>query len=654
MLITRPRSRGGSSSGIVRRGWLTPTACAVLLAGVAVLAGQPGGTALAQAGATITVNTTAETAIFTPAAGAGDVPSYSSSVTGDTMPGYSGGPATVVAGGTLVTPLPSGTSSGICSLREAIYAASQDVQVNGCVAGIPGTVTTIKIPAGTYVIDSHFYVGAPIDFVGADAGIPGNSPARGPETILKLEYNNNWQAQAGLMWLNHLGSPGKAGGGSTFDGIDFQGTDQPACGVGSTSAVPCESHAIIAPDSPSTGAIGPGFTAKDDIFENWTSALYIGGQGTVVTDNLFRDDDKFLNYTGAASQGDDIYSDEVYQTADTTITDNVFANPATAAIDFESAENGVTIKGNVIDNFESESVPGTGAIFMFGVKNVMIEDNVLTDTRNAGSTLNNSGIRVANDQGVTDSGNTITGYLYGLNFNDFGLPQGPTTGVVETNNRLYGNEYGLRMNQSTSFAPGTVVANDNWWGANGGPDSTGARPGAPQPVNGVLIVNLTGVGHPHRTALTALITQLDPDPSRAALPPGGPVTLTTWLHLTCTLGTTTLTTGTSTSVTGSVTGMPSVHQPLFTSIAEPVMDASVSGGIGTVTGFGKVPSNGYANGAPLSGATLTGTFHATHPGTGAVNVALDSEQVPCSVTGKAVPAAAHVRVSVLPPVPVTG
>ena len=107
--------------------------------------------------------------------------------------------------------------------------------------------------------------------------------------------------------------------------------------------------------------------------------------------------------------------------------------------------------------------------------------------------------------------------------------------------------------------------------------------------------------------------------------------------------------GTRVSLTGTVSGMPIVNQPLFTSFVQPVMDAAVTGGIGTITGFGAVPSNGVLGGQPLAGAALTGTFTATTAGTGAVTVALDSEQVPCPITVSAAPVPPTTPPTVAPP-----
>jgi uncharacterized repeat protein (TIGR01451 family) len=160
-----------------------------------------------------------------------------------------------------------------------------------------------------------------------------------------------------------------------------------------------------------------------------------------------------------------------------------------------------------------------------------------------------------------------------------------------------------------SPGPLSIDARDNWWGANGGAGSTGARPGAPNPVNGVLYQN----GSP---------------PTPDAIDTSDP------LQLTCSMPTK-VTANTPVLLTGRVAGMPSVDRaastsPWFESIHEPLMAAGISGVPGTTSGFDQPPSSGVLGGQVIAGGgSLTGTLTATAAGSGAGDVALDSEQVEC-------------------------
>jgi uncharacterized repeat protein (TIGR01451 family) len=83
--------------------------------------------------------------------------------------------------------------------------------------------------------------------------------------------------------------------------------------------------------------------------------------------------------------------------------------------------------------------------------------------------------------------------------------------------------------------------------------------------------------------------------------------------------------------------LPASQSPLFTLISMPIMDASLSGVSGSISGFGKVPPSGFRRGQLVSGGgRLEGQLTATSAGSGVAATAMDSEQVPCPFT--AVPA----------------
>jgi CSLREA domain-containing protein len=544
---------------------------------------------VAAAGTTITVDETAESATFTPA-----------------------GPGGLPLGDSTITDVSN--HNGQCSLREAIEAANTNTKVDSCPAGVAGR-DTIVLPAGTYAAWDNFFVAEPIDFVGANAGKAGYDPSRGPESIIQLRFNPFWLAQIGLFWLNGTGSIGIGGAGSTFDGLVMEGTPETPCGPSGQSAggqVPCEATAVVLPAQGAQNVTAPGYQVRNSIVRDFSEGLYLGGTGGVVERNLFLGNDRFLGAGATAAAGVDVYSDQVYPTANTTIQDNRFDQPKRAGIDLEGLETGQIIQRNVISTVEN--LAAANAMILFGTQNITVFDNLVIDT--SPPPVTRRGIVIANSQNLHLTGNTIVGNLYGIRVGNFAPAFPVVNGVLVENNRIYGNVHGLSVAMADAIPPGAIVANPgNWWGANGGPGSTGARPGAPNPVNDVVLTNTDGT----------------------VVPNTGQVVINDWLRLTCTAANSDVSVGQSTDVTGAVLGMPVVNQPLFTSFAQPVMDAAVTGGIGTVTGFGALPSNGVLGGQVLAGATLTGTFAATAAGAGSVDVALDSEQVPCTFAVSAAP-----------------
>ena len=187
-----------------------------------------------------------------------------------------------------------------------------------------------------------------------------------------------------------------------------------------------------------------------------------------------------------------------------------------------------------------------------------------------------------------------------------------------TNNRFYGNLHGIRV--FTPYPPSTLDARANWWGANGGAGSNGARPGAANPVNGLWF------GQIDWAAGGAIVE--DPPPVPNWIDAADP------LQLECSMPAN-VTANTPVPLTGRVPGMPAVDRsastsPWFKSIHTPLMAAGVSGVPGSTFGFDQPPTNGISGGQVIpGGGSLTGVLVATAAGAGAGQVALDSEQVAC-------------------------
>ena len=173
---------------------------------------------------------------------------------------------------------------------------------------------------------------------------------------------------------------------------------------------------------------------------------------------------------------------------------------------------------------------------------------------------------------------------------------------------------------SRPYPASSLDARANWWGANGGAGSNGARPGAANPVNGLWF------GHIDWAAGGAIVEDPPPDPNwiNTADP----------LQLGCSMPAN-VTANTPVPLTGRVPGMPAVDRPAstspwFESIHIPLMAAGVSGVPGSTFGFDQPPTNGISGGQVIQGGgSLTGVLVATAAGAGAGHVALDSEQVAC-------------------------
>jgi uncharacterized repeat protein (TIGR01451 family)/CSLREA domain-containing protein len=553
----------------------------------------------------ITVDTTAETAVFSNLSPSGQ-PTYVSTVVGDD--------------GTTMVP-------GKCSLREAVEAANTHTAVNGCPAG--DGHDTIVLMAGVYHMQDNLFIQERMRIIGPNKGLAGNDPSRGPEAELVLDYNPYWRAQPALLWLDQAPLTGyPLGAGTIIDGVELAGGDWPAdCLAQSPSGEDCEESAVDEPDQHSD----PGFTLTDSIVRGFTYGLYLGGVHDVITRDLFEDNDR--EALNSPAQGNDIYADPTFTVADPVIAGNVFADPDNSAIILQGDSNRAKVTGGIIaDNAILKSAVNYGAgIYALGVTGLTIKDNLITNPNPAPvATRADSGIWLDKVDDDTVTGNTITDFGSGITVGDSGLPGTPgVTDVTVANNRIYGNVYGIRVKPfvygGDLYMPLQLDADDNWWGANGGPGSTGARPGAPNPVNGVQFVTSTN---------SPVANQ-------------GGVTVDRWLLLTCTAPSS-VTVNVPAPVTGQVLGMPTVDSqsttaPWFLNDTEPLMSASAPG-LGTVYGFDRVPDQGPDN-AERTGALLPSTV-----ASGEVFVDLDSELVACPMTVLAGPQPYIVKVADTPTV----
>jgi uncharacterized repeat protein (TIGR01451 family) len=514
--------------------------------------------------------------------------------------------------------------NGKCSLRESIEASNTNAKVDGCAAGSgPGDV--VEVPAGEYPVFDNLFVRQRVIVRGANAGTPGSDPQRGPETVITFVNNPHSQAQVGMFWLGNPAPRGPAdGGGSEFDGLTLAGNSNPLCkAVPPSVAGTCEEWAIVQPEKSGGGPdTAPGVKLRNSIVRDFTSGVYVGGRGAVIAGNLFKDNSALFGDPRGVNSGVDVYSDGIYTNLDPVVVRNVFANPAVSAVEYQGINGGEEvsgglIRGNLVNMHRPAAVPpGTFrfAMLLLDTHRQRVQDNVIRDADppQLDTRIFPYGVFLDSVTALEISGNTFTGLGAALRVSHIGAqPDTGATNVRVANNRIYGNRFGVRVSLQTPLVPLAIDARANWWGANGGPGSTGARPGAANPVNG-LRFEAAGLPVPN---------------------PGG-IDTTNPLQLTCSMPAI-VTANTPVPLTGSVVGMPSVDRaasasPWFESIHDPLMAASVSGVPGTTSGFDRPASQGVSRGQVITGGgSLTGTLVATAAGAGAGRVALDSEQVPC-------------------------
>jgi uncharacterized repeat protein (TIGR01451 family) len=539
----------------------------------------------------IHVNTTRETALFSPHGATVNEPgAYNATIVGDN------------------------STATECSLRQAINSANTHQAHFGCPAGTGDD--TIVLPPGDYNVQDNFFILEKMTIRGPNAGVPGNAPpcsarrhrrrarvasCRGPEAVLSLNNNPNWAAQVAMFWLDQPQDTGDAkGAGTVFDGIEMKGGFKPDCAI----AQPCEIMAIVQPSKIDQ----QGYMLTNSILRDFSVGVYLGGRDK-ITRNLFEGNDKNPD---SSANGWDIYSDFVYTAPDAIIDDNVFKNPDLGGVILQGdTSRGTVFGGQVEHNLFLKDVNHDLGLYLIQTSGVVVKDN-LFESRKVGLLPGrlDSAIRMDRVDNVQITGNTITGWGNAIKIGGFGSGT-PGVNATVAFNRFYDNLYGVQVTAqyatAADYMPLTVDANDDWWGSSGGPGSTGARPGAINPVNGVQFFDSNG---------------------NPVANPGG-ITVDRWLHLTCTAPAT-VPVNVPAPVVGQVVAMPTVDvtsstPPWFFAAAEPIMAGSAPG-IGTVSGFDQVPDQGPNN------AQLTGTLLATNTGSGDFLADLDSEQVACALT----------------------
>ncbi|MBX3294077.1 MAG: right-handed parallel beta-helix repeat-containing protein, partial [Acidobacteria bacterium] len=323
-----------------------------------------------------------------------------------------------------------GSDAAHTTIQAAVTAAASGETIRVCAGSYTENVT---VPAGKNNLT----------ILGANAGIsahPGHG-VRGPESII------NGSVILGV-------SPSPSSTGNTFDGFEVQSGASDAVmvrGSGHTVSNNILNGQVVFPTSGTSAGIKTANTAgvlplsfnlnnnsvsgyRHGIFIDGSAvALDASGVSSVITGNYSTNNERGISTAGAGVHGGTI----IHQTTNNTVTGNDRG--------IRLAGGQFTVSGNVITN--NTGVGGFG-----------IHAGVGTSALNA----------------LTITSNYISGNpTFGI------LLEGNAGSPTITYNRIVGNGTGIGL----VALPGTVNAENNWWGCNYGPGAAGA--GCAATTNGV-------------------------------------------------------------------------------------------------------------------------------------------------------------------------
>ncbi len=347
----------------------------------------------------------------------------------------------------------SPATDGNCTLREAVQAANTDTAVDGCPAG--SGADTITLPAGTFTMLTGLRVSAPVTFVGANSGLDArNTAARVAPTSVVLDPPAGATTPIMLFEINCVAtSPTGCATPVGFDGVDLS--------TGATTA--SDLLGIVdysAPAGMPGSAASAGVDVRNSVLTGFTLGIYPSGHAATITANVLRDN----NRSGAAA-GNGIYNDFVSDGA--VITDNLFDGNDNAGITYDGTP---AVNANVSSNLtiaDNQFVNGTGnGIVVSNVHGAIVTGNYVSEP-------GVNGITVASSDHVVLTDNTFAGGRRGIRIRDAYDPVNPPNSTLTiSGNRIVANtEAGLLI--IAGSVTGSLTADGNWWGANGGPGSTG-------------------------------------------------------------------------------------------------------------------------------------------------------------------------------------
>ncbi len=459
--------------------------------------------------------------------------------------------------------------AAVCMLWNAQFADASTLQVNvslgtdtptcgiaagagacqsiGYAVGIRAAANdSIVVAAGTY--HEHVTVGIPgLTLLGAQAGVDARTRNVASETVLDgatTALDTGISVNADSVTIDGFTIQNYNGGGAAF-------------GYGIVQA----------------GTVSGVHVVNNILRANGYTGLYMGCAGAtpcVARYNLFDANQ------AAGGGGDGIYND--FGTVNVLIDSNRFTNHINGSVIItgvaSTTQNNITISNN-------DSVDD-GLIALFGVTNATIIGNTAMNPV--------AGIRVDGSQHVVVTGNTVIGgprttfYAFrasdnngfpnpvdqvtvigntflASNFgvlvtNNFASPLDPAQGPVLAGassltlrcNRIVGNTAGGLLNGDTAH---TVLATQNWWGCNAGPNQASCDTANGGSTNPWLVLRLTATPNPitlgSATQLTAsLNTDSNGATATCSLPDITPAAFVAAAGLTNVAGHTTAGTATAT------------------------------------------------------------------------------------------------------------
>jgi hypothetical protein len=230
---------------------------------------------------------------------------------------------------------------------------------------------------------------------------------------------------------------------------------------GSTQSDPCTIAGIWM--NPAFGFQG-GTQILYNIVQNNISGIELdsvaGGNPTLVQYNLIQNNNNPGPGSGNAIQTN-------FGLVDATIDSNKFVGHTSSSVLIVAASSGITASNN-------ELVSGANERILFGA----VSTGAITGNTAIGSTAVNGPLRLfGGNSNITIDSNVVRNGVVGIKVDDVGF--GPNSGVSGHMNCITGNSVaGLQVATGAySGGPGTLDAENNWWGSASGPKYNGAGPG---------------------------------------------------------------------------------------------------------------------------------------------------------------------------------
>lgn len=286
---------------------------------------------------------------------------------------------------------------------------------------------TVNVAAGTYT--ENVTIDKMVTLLGAQAGVDARTRSGVAESLV--------QGRATVS---------AAASGTVIDGFTFQG---PVSGTGMSAA---------------------GATIVNNIFDGFRYGLSLvpSSSGTVVQFNLFQTE-SWQGGQWMATNG--IYSQSA-GLSDVLVDSNKFTGHKGAAAIFSAQSAGGSMASITVSNNE---LVDDAPIKLMYVQDAEITNNTISGT--AESDLKYGAIAIRGGvHNAQVTGNTIrTSQPSAIQIMDRNNETGPNSNLTISGNKMEGNDKGLDL--VAGGFEGTLVAQNNWWGAASGPSGVGPGTG---------------------------------------------------------------------------------------------------------------------------------------------------------------------------------